>query len=285
MTQQMVQANGVELCVETFGSQADPAVLLIHGAAASMDFWETPFCERLAAAGRFVIRYDHRDTGQSVSYEPGKPQYDGMDLAADAIGVLDALGIARAHVVGISMGGGIAQRLVLDHPDRVASVTFATTSPGGPGGPSNPDLPPASEKIRAAFSEDAPETDWSDPEAALDALIDAERLFAGTLPYDEPARRRFNRAMMARTKNLASAMTNHWILEGGEPVRQRLGEIAVPALVLHGTEDPLFPPGHAEAMAREVPGARLVLLEGAGHELPEPTWDVVLREIEAITAS
>jgi pimeloyl-ACP methyl ester carboxylesterase len=277
MTQQLVRVNGVELCVETFGDQADPAVLLIHGASASMDFWETPFCERLAAAARFVVRYDHRDTGQSVSYEPGEPQYTGEDLIADAVG-LDALGIAQAHVVGLSMGGGIAQRMVLDFPDRVVSVTLASTSPGGPG------LPPMSAELQASFAEDVPETDWSDPEAALDALIADERKYSGTLPYDEGARRAFYTAMMARTKNLAAAMTNHWILEsGGDPIRPRLGEVAVPALILHGTEDPLFPPGHAEVLAREIPGARLVLLEGAGHELPEPTWDLALREIVAIT--
>lgn len=281
--EQQVRANEVELCVETFGQAADPAILLIHGAAASMDYWEVPFCERLAAAGRFVIRYDQRDTGRSVSYEPGKPEYTQADLVGDAVGVLDTLGISRAHVVGISMGGGIAQRLVLDHPDRVASVTFISTSPGGPGGASNPDLPPMSEKLRAVFADESPDPDWSDPEAALDALIEGEQIFAGAFPYDEPARRELNATMIARTNNLAAAMTNHWIIDGGDPVRPRLGEIAVPALVLHGTEDPLFPVGHAEAMAREVPGARLVLLEGAGHELPEQTWHVAISEILAVT--
>ena len=281
---QLVQANGVELCIETFGAASDPAILLIHGGAASMDYWETPFCEQLAATARFVIRYDHRDTGQSVSYEPGKPQYTGMDMAADPIGILDALGIDKAHVVGLSMGGGIAQRIVVDYPDRVASVTFIATSPAGPGGPSNPELPPPSDKIRASFSEEAPATDWSDPEAALEALIEAEKLYTGTFPYDEPARRAFNLAVMARTKNLESAVTNHWVIDDdGDPVRERLGSIAVPALVLHGTEDPLFPPAHAEAMAREVPGARLVLLEGAGHELPEQVWDLAITEIRAVT--
>lgn len=282
---QMVAVNGVELCVETFGDPADPPVLLIHGGSASMDFWETPFCERLAAASRFVIRYDHRDTGQSVSYEPGKPGYDGMDLATDPLGILDALEIDRAHLVGLSMGGGIAQQLIVDHPERFASVTFIATSPAGPGGPSNPDLPPPSDKLKASFSADAPETDWSDPAAALEAMIEADKLYAGTLPYDEPARRALYSTMMARTKNLASAMTNHWIADSGDgaPIRPRLGGIAAPALVLHGTEDPLFPPAHAEATAREVPNARLVLLEAAGHELPEPTWDIALAEIVAIT--
>ena len=121
-----VPANGVELCVQTFGEAVEPAILLVAGAASSMDWWEDELCERLAYGPRFVIRYDLRDTGQSVSYEPGAPQYGGQDLVADAVGILDVLRVGRAHVVGISMGGGIAQHLALDHADRVTSLT--TTS-------------------------------------------------------------------------------------------------------------------------------------------------------------
>ncbi|WBQ05617.1 alpha/beta fold hydrolase [Kribbella sp. CA-293567] len=273
----LLPVNGVELCVDTFGSASDPAILLIHGASASMDHWEPAFCRRLADGGRYVVRYDHRDTGESTSYEPGNPQYTGAELVADPLGILDALEISRAHLVGISMGGGIVQELVVEHPDRVASVTFVATSPMGP------DLPPPTDEIKASFSGEAPPTDWSDPEAALDALIRDDRLYAGTLPYDEPARRALYAAALSRATNPA-AMTNHWMLEGGESVRPRLGEIAVPALVLHGTADPLFPPPHGEALANEVPGARLVLLEGAGHELPPLTWAVAVPEILAISA-
>ena len=104
-----------------------------------MDWWEDDFCARLAAGPRFVIRYDHRDTGQSVSYAPGAPGYTGDDLVADAIGVLDALGVDRAHVVGQSMGGALAQVLALEHPGRVASLTLIATSPAGPGEPDLPD--------------------------------------------------------------------------------------------------------------------------------------------------
>jgi pimeloyl-ACP methyl ester carboxylesterase len=279
--EQLLQANGVELCVETFGAKTDPAILLIHGGSASMDFWETPFCERLAAEGRFVIRYDHRDTGRSVSYEPGKPQYGSADLATDPIGILDALGIERAHLVGLSMGGGIAQTITVDHPERVASATFISTSPIATSAPI--EFPPMADRLQEAFAAEQPPTDWSDPEAALDAFIRDERLYAGTFPYDESARRELMARMIARTTNVESAMTNHWILEGGEEKDRNLADIAVPVLVMHGSEDPMFHPAHGEALAHEIPDARFVLLEGAGHELPHQVWNTAIPEIIAIT--
>jgi pimeloyl-ACP methyl ester carboxylesterase len=104
--ERIVPANGVDLCLQTFGDSDHSPILLIAGAACSMDWWEEGFCERLAAGPRFVVRYDHRDTGRSVSYEPGAPPYTLRDLAADAVGVLDAFGLQSAHLVGMSMGGG-----------------------------------------------------------------------------------------------------------------------------------------------------------------------------------
>jgi len=127
--ERILPVNGIALCVETFGDPANPALLLLRGAAESMDFWEVEFCTRLAGP-RFVIRYDTRDTGRSVSYPPGEPGYDMPDLVEDAVGVLDALGVTRAHLVGLSMGGGLVQRLALDHADRVASITLVSTTPG-----------------------------------------------------------------------------------------------------------------------------------------------------------
>jgi pimeloyl-ACP methyl ester carboxylesterase len=275
----MVLANGVELCVQTFGDPESPAILLIGGAATSMDWWEEEFCERLASGPRFVIRYDLRDTGQSVSYEPGAPQYGGPDLVTDAVGLLDALRLARAHVVGMSMGGGIAQRLALHHADRVASLTLIATSPGGA------DLPPMSDELRAWFEEPPPEPDWSDRQAVVDYIVEDLRQHAGTLPFDEEEMRAFAGRIVDRTVNIASSMKNHYLLEGDEPVGPRLGELTAPTLVLHGTEDPLFPYGHAEALAAEIPGARLLPLEGMGHELPpRPIWDQVVAAILDHTA-
>src|ERR1700737_4568734 len=117
----IVDVNGVDLCVDTIGDAADPAILLISGMGGSMDWWEEEFCQRLAAGGRLVIRYDHRDTGRAVSYPAGAPGYTGADLAADVAGVLDALGRRSAHLAGISMGGALAQQVALAHPDRGAS--------------------------------------------------------------------------------------------------------------------------------------------------------------------
>jgi pimeloyl-ACP methyl ester carboxylesterase len=272
--QRIVQANGVGLCVQTFGEAASPAILLVSGAAASMDWWEDEFCERLAAGPRFVIRYDLRDTGQSVSYEPGAPQYDGLDLVADAVGVLDALRVARAHVVGISMGGGIALHLALDHTDRVASLTLISTSPGGRG------LPPMSNELRGRFEKPLPEPDWSDQQAVVDYILEDLRAFAGTVSFDEEEMRALVGRIVERTVDIKASVKNHWILDDGEPLRPRLGEIRVPTLVLHGTEDPLLPYGHAEALAGEMAGARLVPLKGVGHEVPpRPVWDQVVTAI------
>lgn len=266
--------------METFGNQSDQAILLIAGAASSMDWWEDDFCRRLADAGRFVIRYDLRDTGRSTSFEVGAPSYTGEDLLADAVALLAALGVPSAHVVGISMGGGIAQRLAVQHPKLVTTLTLMSTSPGGPGGPSNPDLPPMAEHIAAIFSEPQPEPDWSDRQAVIQQFVDGERGFSGSIPVDEERIRVTAGRAFDRTNNVAASQTNHWILEGGESIRPRLGEITAPALVLHGTEDPLFPIGHGEVLSREIPRAYLVPVEGMGHQMPPPeTWDVVVTAI------
>jgi pimeloyl-ACP methyl ester carboxylesterase len=275
-SERIVRANGVDLCLETLGDPTDPAILLIAGAGGSMLSWEGEFCERLAAGSRFVIRYDNRDTGRSVTSEPGAPEYSGADLVGDAVGLLDALGLANAHLVGISMGGGIAQVVALDHPDRVASLTLISTSAG----PGDPDLPSMSEELRAHFGSPPPEPDWSDRAAVIDYVVEDARPYAGkSRPFDEASWRDLAGRDFDRSVNMASSMTNHVLIEGGPGWRQRLGEIRIPTLVLHGTEDPLFPYEHGAALANEIPGARLVALEQTGHELPRATWDVVVPAI------
>jgi pimeloyl-ACP methyl ester carboxylesterase len=276
--EQIVRANGVDLCAQTFGDPADPAILLIHGAATSMLGWPEAFCESLADAGRFVIRYDHRDTGRSVSYEPGAPPYSLPDLAEDAVGLLDAFGLDRAHLVGRSMGGGLAMLVALDHTDRVASLTLIGASPGGPG------LPPMSEEFLAHVS-GTKNPDWSDREAVIGHMLDFPRVISvDPEPYDAPAWRDAIARDVDRTVNIVASQINHFVMDVGAPIRDRLGEIAAPTLVIHGEEDPVFPLGHGIALAREIPGAELLTLERTGHDLPPEVWDVVIPAIIQHTA-
>jgi pimeloyl-ACP methyl ester carboxylesterase len=275
-----MRVNGVDLCVDTVGDRRDPAVLLIGGAGAAMDWWEDEFCHGLAAGGRLVIRYDSRDTGQSVSYPAGAPQYTVEDLAADAVGVLDALGLRGAHLVGISMGGALAQRVAVDHPDRVDSLVLIATSPAGPGGPDNPDLPPMSEDLQAYFAAPAELPDWSDRAAVVDFLVDGQRRFFAPRFFEEARVRRLAERIVDRSTDMAASLTNHWLIDGGQPVRARLADVGAPTLVIHGTVDPLFPYGHAEALARAIPHTELLPLPGVGHQMPpRAVWDTVIPAI------
>jgi pimeloyl-ACP methyl ester carboxylesterase/SAM-dependent methyltransferase len=277
---ELAHVNGVDLCLETFGDPADPPILLIGGAAASMDWWDDAFCQRLASGLRFVVRYDLRDTGQSTTSPAGAPNYGQPDLVRDAVGLLDHLRLRTAHLVGISMGGGIAQRVGVDYPDRVASLTLISTSPGGPGGPDNPDLPPIAASLEERFASAAAEPDWSDREAVIQHLLDGERAMAGSVSVDEARLRQLAARVVDRSTDIAASMTNHYIIDDGEAVRPRLGEIAAPTLIVHGTEDPLLPYGHAEALAREIPGAQLMPVPGVGHQMPPPqVWDAVIPAI------
>ena len=274
----IVQANRVNLCVETFGDPADPAILLIHGAATSMHGWDDEFCERLAAGPRFVIRYDHRDTGRSVSYAPGAPPYSLRDLAADAVALLDVFSLDRAHLVGRSMGGGIAIIAAVDFPDRVSSLTLIGTSPGGF------DLPPMSKEFLAHVG-GAETPDWSDRTAVIDSVIDLLRLYSGgSGHFDEATMRDLVGREIDRTVNVASSQINHFAMDVGAPFRDRLGTIEVPTLVIHGDRDPIFPIGHALALVDEIPDTQLLMLEETGHELPRATWDVVIPAIVGHTA-
>ncbi len=275
MAVEMVSVGGVELCVETFGDPGAPPILLIAGAAESMDGWHPEFCRRLADEGRFVIRYDHRDTGRSTTWPPGAPGYTGADLVADAAGLIDALAGGRADVVGVSMGGAIAQHLGVKQPERVATLTLIATTPG----PAD-DLPRMAGRLRTAFAEGGPEPDWNDADTVVEHLVEAYRRYAGPGSFEEAAVRESARHMVARTPNRGASAGNHWLLDSPGDVRSRLGELRAPALVLHGTEDPLFPPGHGEALAGEISDAELLLLEGVGHQAPpRSTWDVVVPAI------
>jgi pimeloyl-ACP methyl ester carboxylesterase len=278
VAERTIEANGVELCTESFGEPADPPLLLVMGIGASMLWWDEGFCRLLAEGGRFVIRYDHRDTGRSVAYEPGRPEYTGEDLITDAVAVLDAYGIPAAHLVGVSAGGAFAQLLALDFTDRVLSLVLISTSPATPGDRGL--APPTAEFGRFLATA---RVDWSDAESVIEYLVDYSRMLAGgQRPFDEAGVREFVRRDVERARNFASAQ-NHDVLPDEERSRGPLPSIIVPTLVIHGTADPMFPVGHGEALADEIPDASLLTLEGAGHGIERADWDAVARAILAHT--
>jgi pimeloyl-ACP methyl ester carboxylesterase len=193
------------------------------------------------------------------------------------VALVDVLGLAPVHLVGLSMGGGIAQEIAIAHPEKVATLTVMSTSLIGPG---RSELPPPEPRVSALFTDPAPEPDWTDRAAAIDHIVASLDAFAGGYGVDGPRVRAIVGRMYDRTTDVAASQTNHWILDGGEPVGGGSGDIVAPTLVMHGTDDPLFPIGHGEAVARAIPGARLVPLPKVGHEFPpEPVWDTVVEAI------
>src|SRR5215211_4016675 len=178
-----------------------------------MLWWDGGLCGMLADGGRFVIRYDHRDTGRSVTYPPGRPGYTGADLTADAAGVLDAYGIAAAHPVGVSAGGGCAQELALDCPNRVLSLVLISTSPVTPG---DRGLPPPSEEFERFVS--TARVDWSNPDSVIEYLIAYERVLAGgRRPFDEVAARDLVRRDLAPGPRLRGSAEPRRAAGGGGP--------------------------------------------------------------------
>ncbi|MFI8521844.1 alpha/beta fold hydrolase [Streptomyces sp. NPDC085481] len=279
MAERTVETGGITLCTESFGDRSDPPVLLIAGLGASMLWWEDGFCRMLAEGGRFVIRYDHRDTGRSVTYQPGRPGYTGADLVGDAARVLDAYEIPAAHVVGVSAGGALAQLLALDHAGRVLSLVLISTSSAVPGDRALP--PPTEEFLRFVSTA---RVDWSDADSVIDYTVAYARVLAGgRRPFDETAARGLVRRDVERAHDFAAAR-NHDALPDGEHAPGPLSAIAVPTLVLHGTADPMFPLPHGEALAERIPGGRLVALPDAGHGVDRADWATVVPAILAHTA-
>ncbi|GAB3973252.1 hypothetical protein GCM10029978_052180 [Actinoallomurus acanthiterrae] len=276
--ERLMDVNGAAQCLQSFGDQGAPAMLLIAGAAQSMDWWDTRICEALAEGGRFVVRYDYRDTGRSTSYPPGAPKYGFDDLVDDALGLLDGLGLSAAHVVGASLGGGIAQRLALAHADRLLSLTLLSTSPGiRPNAPFRGNLPPPSGDMMARLFTARQEPAWADRAAVTDWIVDEQMALAGAHRLEEAYLRRLLARVLDRTGDIAACLTNHRHIEPGVAYGLRVGDIALPTLVVHGTDDPLLPFEHAVALAGEIPGAQLLPLRDVGHQMPPPdTWDTLV---------
>jgi pimeloyl-ACP methyl ester carboxylesterase len=274
MTERMIQANGVELCSEPFGDPADRPVLLVQGLGASMLWWDEGLCRTLSGAGRFVIRYDHRDTGRSTTSEPGHPHYTGADLLADALGVLDAYGIPGAHVVGVSAGGAFAQLLALQFPDRVRSLVLISTSPAMP---DDRKLPPPTGQFGHFLSSAI--VDWSDRDSVVEYVVGYCRMLAGgRRPFDEAQLRDLVRHDVDRARHFASRR-NHELLAEGESPKPPLSSITARTLVIHGTADPMFPIEHGDALAREIPDARLLRLDGAGHGIDPADREMIAASI------
>jgi pimeloyl-ACP methyl ester carboxylesterase len=279
MQSQQICHHKVSLFSESFGSPQNPAILLMMGATASAVWWSEEFCHQLAEAGRYVIRYDYRDTGRSTSYEPGTSNYSIEDLADDAFCVLDGYNIQSAHIVGMSLGGFLAQLMALKHPQRIKSLTLIA-SERLVDDPAMPGIDPSVLSYHAKSSE----IDWTNREAVVDYQVGAWRLLNGSAhSFDEAMIRTLAITDFDRTPNLMTTF-NHALLQGGEQWFDRLDEIAAPTLVIHGTEDLVLPYAHALALQAEIPNAVLLTLPGTGHELHRDDWSVIVEAIQQHTA-
>jgi pimeloyl-ACP methyl ester carboxylesterase len=269
-----IKVNGVELCVETFGDPADPPLLLI---GVTMLSWPDELCAALA--GRYVVRYDLRDAGRSTFVDPDAPAYDLRDLVTDASELLSAMGLERAHVAGVGVGGFIAQLLALDHPDQVASLTLVSTRPVAPG-PVDSDLPDHSPEMGQLFGRPMP--DWTDRDSVVEFMTGSARVMSGTRGFNEQDARTtagaiFDQADPTPKAQIASHLGTMFAAIDCQPRwRERLGQISAPTLVVHGDEDLFFPHGNGVALAAEIPDATLLTLPGIGQGLPRAAWPEVV---------
>jgi pimeloyl-ACP methyl ester carboxylesterase len=264
-----VHVNEVDLGIESFGEDDAPLVLLAGGT--TMLSWPDALCERLAAGGRHVVRYDLRDSGESTMTDPQAPAYTLRDLAADAAGLADVLGEGPAHLAGIGVGGMVAQVAVLDRPGAFSALTLVGTRPVAPGPPDD-DLPDHDQATMGRLFT-RPMPDWTDREAVTEfvaagaEILGDDPVAAGAIagrvwdrtPGTTPSAQMANQLGMVFSR---LDCTPRW--------RERLPEIEVPTLVVHGRRDRFFPVGNGEAIAREIPGARLLVLEDAATRIPDP---------------
>ena len=274
-----LKANGIEIEYETVGDPAAPPMLLIMGLGAQLTTWDDGFCQELADRGFHVIRYDNRDAGLSTKMEAAgpadimaayrgeaRPAYTLDDLAADAAGVLDALGIRAAHIVGASMGGFIAQLVAINHPERVLSLTSIMSGLGGE------DSVQPTPEAGALLVQTLPAT----REERIDALLAASRVLVGAgNPLDEARERAGIERAYDRMYYRAGFGRQLVAILAAKSRRAALASVRAPALVVHGIDDPLVPIENGRRTAAAIPGARLLELEGMGHNIPERHWVAV----------
>jgi pimeloyl-ACP methyl ester carboxylesterase len=286
------QANGIEIEYETFGEPTNPAVLLIMGLGAQLTRWPLPFVEQLVARGYFAIRYDNRDIGLSTKFDgapvPELPALIGAmmtgqkpdvpytlnDMAADAVGLLDALDIRRAHVMGASMGGMIAQLVAAEYPDRVLSLTSIMSSTGNPG------LPPSKPEAMAVLTS---RPTASDREAIVAHGIRGEKVIGspGYPVAEDVLRARVERDFERMFYPAGVGRQLAAVVSNGDR-RAALATIKAPTMIIHGADDPLVPVEAGRDTAATIPGAQITEVPGMGHNLPEPLIPTILDAFEKV---
>jgi pimeloyl-ACP methyl ester carboxylesterase len=283
MSEQFADLGRVNLCYETFGDPEDPALLLVMGLATQMVAWHDEFCRELTERGFFVIRFDNRDCGRSTRME-GRPAglldlitrkprhlaYTLGEMADDAIGLLDHLGVARAHVVGASMGGMIGQHMAFRYPARTLSLASIMSGAGGrvAGAPRLSILP--------LFLSKAP----ADGKAAyIERTLELFRAIGSPKYFDEESVREISALSWERGITMAGTGRQLAAIVADGNRTKRLHRITAPTLVIQGTADKLATPSGGKAVARAIPGARLMMIDGMGHDLPRKLWP---RLIDAI---
>ena len=277
------RANGIDIEYEEFGDPKAPALLLVTGLGAQMISWDDAFCEQLAARGFRVIRFDNRDSGLSTRMEAAgppdvasalngdpHPAYTLDDMAADAAGLLDTLGIEAAHIVGASMGGFISQLIAINHPGRALSLTSIMSGPSRGEG-----ISPTPEGSALLFRQPP-----SNPDESIEMAMSGRRLLVGS---GDPFDKAFERAKATRAVQRAwyPVGTGRQLLAvlAAEPRLERLHGVRVATLVIHGKDDILVPIENGRMVAAAVPGARMLELEGMGHDIPKRVWSQVIDAI------
>ncbi len=280
-----VKTNNVEIVYDTFGDRTCPAMLLIMGLSAQMIIWDDEFCARLADRGFWVIRFDNRDVGRSTKLDSlGIPDFKNMfngkgvsapyslrDMAKDTIGLLDALGVARAHVVGVSMGGMIAQILGMEYPHRVSTLTIIMSST------SNPLLPPPTPGALQFLLRPFP----LEKKKYVEHFIEMWHVLNGSnLPIDEGLLRKLGERTYERGISVAGSARQLAAVLSASSRKEKLASVKIPTLVIHGESDPLLPLKCGEDVAGSIPGSKLKTIPGMGHALPPAVWDEVIDAIQ-----
>ncbi|MEC3979182.1 alpha/beta fold hydrolase [Amycolatopsis sp. H20-H5] len=282
-------SNGLELEYETFGDQADPPLVLVMGLGAQLTVWDTGFCELLAARGFHVVRFDNRDIGLSTYFDdlpaPDLAALIGGDLSTapyllsdmsdDTVGLFDALGFAKAHVAGASMGGMIVQQLAIDHPDRLLSVTSIMSTTGDRSvGQATPEAMAALMRPPAATREQN-----------IEESVKASKVTAapGYPPREDELRAKIT-ANYDRAYHPAGALRQAAAVTASGDRTEGLRKVDLPVSVIHGAGDPLIDVSGAKATAEAISGAELVVLPGMGHDLPQELWPEIVETIVRTTA-